>query len=299
MTWLRRWSTRSPRSRRRTTTFSRVCSPRFASELVWADDGERRYQLSDDALAMARRIGDQHTIANVLLLRNMTIASPDTLAQRVAECDELLGIAEELHDPALVFQAAFHRSGTAMEAGNVEGANAMVELAGRLAKELNQPGLLFHTSMMQTSRRIFEGALADAEQGAFTTLELGQHANQGGEAAIFFSELSLEIRRWQGRLREMLPEFADLAGVDGIDFSFPLVRYLYDAGEEDRRSRCATRDHGTAAAPRADAICLRARRSATSAISRLERVTWCTHPRSTTRSRRSQVRSPTRRLRSP
>ena len=93
----------------------------LASELVWADDGERRYQLSDEALAMARRIGDQRTIANVLLLRNMTIASPDTLAQRVAECDELLGIAEGLHDPALVFQAAFHRSGTAMEAGNVEG----------------------------------------------------------------------------------------------------------------------------------------------------------------------------------
>jgi hypothetical protein len=32
----------------------------------------------------------------------------------------------------------------------------------------------------------------------------------------------------------MLPEFADLAGVDGIDFSYPLVRYLYDAGEEER-----------------------------------------------------------------
>lgn len=206
----------------------------LASELVWSDDGERRYQLSDDALAMARRIGDKHTIANVLLLRSMTIASPDTLAQRVAECDELLSIAEALHDPALEFQAAFHRSGTAMEAGNVEAASAMVELAGRLARELNQPSLLFHTSMMRTSRRILEGALDDAEQGASTTLELGQRANQGREAVIFFSELSLEIRRWQGRLREMLPEFADLAGVAGIDFSYPLVRYLYDAGEEER-----------------------------------------------------------------
>ena len=57
----------------------------LASELVWSDEGDRRYELSDDALAMARRIGDERTIAHVLLLRDMTISSPDTLAQRVAE----------------------------------------------------------------------------------------------------------------------------------------------------------------------------------------------------------------------
>jgi DNA-binding SARP family transcriptional activator len=206
----------------------------LASEVVWSDDGERRYELSERALTMARRVGDERTIANVLLRRNLTIGSPDTLADRVAECDELLSIAERLRDPAIHFQAAFHRSGTAMEAGNVDAANAMVELAGRLAHELNQPSLLFHTSMMRTSRRILEGALDDAERGAFSTFELGQRANQGAEALIFFTELLLEIRRWQGRLGEMLGEFAELAGMAGIDFGYSLVRYLYDAGEHDR-----------------------------------------------------------------
>ncbi len=206
----------------------------LASELVWADDGEQRYQLSDRALAMARRVGDRRTIANVLLLRNLTIGSPDTLAARVADCDELLAIAEEMHDPALEFQAAFHRSGTAMEAGNVEAANAMVERAGLLARELNQPSLLFHTSMMRTSRRILEGALDEAEHGAYATFELGQRANQGSEALIFFTELLLEIRRWQGRLAEMLADFRELAGVPGIDFGYSLVRYQYDAGEREQ-----------------------------------------------------------------
>jgi DNA-binding SARP family transcriptional activator/tetratricopeptide (TPR) repeat protein len=206
----------------------------LASEVVWSDDGDLRYELSERALAMARRVGDARTIANVLLLRNLTIASPDTLSLRVAECDELLSIAEELRDPAVQFQAAFHRSGTAMEAGNVAAANEMVDLAGRLARELHQPSLLFHTSMMRTSRRILEGALDEAERGAYTTFELGQRANQGAEALIFFTELLLEIRRWQGRLSEMLPEFADLAGTAGIDFGYSLVRYLYDAGECER-----------------------------------------------------------------
>ena len=88
--------------------------------------------------------------------------------------------------------------------------------------------------MMRTSRRILEGALDEAERGAYTTFELGQRANQGAEALIFFTELLLEIRRWQGRLSEMLPEFADLAGTAGIDFGYSLVRYLYDAGECER-----------------------------------------------------------------
>ena len=205
----------------------------LASEVVWADDAEQCVGLSDRALAMARRVGDTRTLARVLLLRNLTIASPDTLAQRVTDCDELLAIAETLHDPGLMFQAAFHRSGTAMEAGNVAAANEMVELAAQLAQELNQPSLMFLTSMMRTSRRILEGALDEAERGAHATLELGQRANQGGEATIFFTELLLEIRRWQGRLAEVLPDFVELAGVPGIDFGYSLVRYLYDAGEHD------------------------------------------------------------------
>jgi DNA-binding SARP family transcriptional activator len=206
----------------------------LASELVWAPDAERCVELSDRALAMAREVGNTRTLARVLLLRNMTIGSPDTLAQRVADCDELLSIAEELRDPALKFQAAFHRSGTAMEDGNVEAANAMVELAGQLAKELNQPSLLFLTSMMHTGSRILEGALDEAEHGAYATFELGRRVNQGGEALIFFTELLLEIRRWQGRLAEMLPEFRDLVGIEGIDFGYSLVRYLYDAGEQEQ-----------------------------------------------------------------
>jgi DNA-binding SARP family transcriptional activator/tetratricopeptide (TPR) repeat protein len=206
----------------------------LASELVWAPDPERCVELSDRALAMARDAGNTRTLARVLLLRNLTIGSPDSLSQRVAECDELLSIAEELRDPALKFQAAFHRSGTAMEAGNVDAANAMVELAGQLAQELHQPSLLFLTSMMRTARRILEGALDEAERGAYTTFELGQQANQGPEALIFFTELLLEIRRWQGRLPEMLPEFRDLVAVEGVDFGHSLVRYLYDAGEHEQ-----------------------------------------------------------------
>jgi class 3 adenylate cyclase/tetratricopeptide (TPR) repeat protein len=210
----------------------------LASELVWAPDGERRFGLSNQALAMARRTDDPRTLARVLLLRNMTISAPDTLNERIGDCDELLDLAEELRDPAIRFQAAFQRGGTALESGDVAAANDMVDLAGEMVGELHQPSLAWQASFMGTARRILEGALDEAEQNANETLELGRQANQDAEAFIFFTEQMLEIRRWQDRLAEMLDGFRELAGVDGIDFGYSLVRYLYDAGEEDAASEC-------------------------------------------------------------
>ncbi len=205
----------------------------LASELVWAPDGERRFALSDQALAMARRIGDRGALARALLLRNMTISAPDTLDERAAECAELLELAEDLEDPVLRFHAAFQRSGTAVEAGDIDGADAMVDVASRLAEHLRQPDLLWQAGFMETSQLIMAGALEDAEQRALDTFERGRCAQQEGEAMIFFTEQMLEIRRWQGRLPEMVESIRGLAGVDGMDFGYSLVRYLFDAGEED------------------------------------------------------------------
>jgi class 3 adenylate cyclase/tetratricopeptide (TPR) repeat protein len=209
----------------------------LASELVWAADGDRRFQLADQALAMARQIDDLRTLARVLLLRTLTISAPDTLTKRIAECHELARIADELQDPVIGFHAAF-QGGTALESGDFEGASEMVDRAGILAGELRQPRLVWQASVMRTSRRILEGALEDAEQQAIDTLELGRRAEQNAEAFIFFTEQMLEIRRWQDRLNEMLAEFRDVAGVDGIDFGYSLVRYLYDAGEEQAAAAC-------------------------------------------------------------
>jgi tetratricopeptide (TPR) repeat protein len=210
----------------------------LASELVWAEDGDRRFALSDQALATARQIGEPKTLARVLLLRTMATSAPDTLADRIAECDELLNLAEDLQDPAIRLQAAFNRGGTALESGDIAAANEMVERTRDLACDLRQPSVVWLSNMMGTSRRILEGALADAEHAALETLDLGGQANKEAEARIFFTEQMLEIRRWQGRLEEMLPEFQDLAGIDSIDFGYALVRYLHDAGEEQAATSC-------------------------------------------------------------
>ena len=72
-----------------------------------------------------------------------------------------------------------------------------------------------------------------AEETAAETLTLGRRAGQHGEAFIFYNEQILEIRRWQGRLHELLDIVGTLAGNEAVDFGWSLTRYAYDAGEID------------------------------------------------------------------
>ena len=47
-------------------------------------------RLADEALAIARRSGDDSTLAHVLLQNYFTISTPDTLEKRLAYTEELV-----------------------------------------------------------------------------------------------------------------------------------------------------------------------------------------------------------------
>jgi class 3 adenylate cyclase len=209
----------------------------LASELVWSDDGDRRFSLSDHAVAMARRANDPHALARVLGLRIMTILAADTLRERTANCYELLGLAEELQDDLLRFDAAFQRGGTALEAGDAEAAHDMVEVAVRIAGRLQQPRLLWRARLMQTAQAVFRGDLDDAEFYGGEALQLGRRAGQGNDAFLFHTEQQLEIRRWRGRLDEHLGQLRPFAGQPGLDFGAAITRYLFEAGDVEAAGR--------------------------------------------------------------
>ena len=202
----------------------------LASELVWAESGDRRFELSDRALAMARRASDPRALARVLVLRNMTILAPDTLSERTANCYELLGLAEEVQDDTIRFDAAFHRGGTALEAGDAEAANDMVDLAARVASSLRQPRFLWQARLMQTAQAVFRGALDDAEFFADEALEIGRRSGQGADAFVFHTEQTLEIARWRGGLADQVEQLRPFAGQPAWDFGYSITRYLYEAG---------------------------------------------------------------------
>jgi hypothetical protein len=74
-----------------------LLAAQLASELTWAPDGDRRFELSDEAVELSRRSGAARTLVAVLGLRNLTIGAADTLARR-RDGDEMLDAARRTGD---------------------------------------------------------------------------------------------------------------------------------------------------------------------------------------------------------
>ena len=113
----------------------------LALEEWWTGDGPRLARLTGDAIAMARRLGDPATLADVLLNSFYAIWNPSTVHQRLDRTNEVLGLAEQLGDPRIAVRAYHHRARAAMEMGDLSEAQRCAERQARLADEAGEPTL--------------------------------------------------------------------------------------------------------------------------------------------------------------
>lgn len=175
----------------------------LAAELTWAPDGERRFALSDEAVALARRSGDPRTVVSVLGLRSLTITAADTIDTRRRDAQEMLAAAAGVGDELALFHATFQQTGPALDLGDVTTVAGLLERADGLARLLAQPHLIWLVSFSRAGLAIMLGDLDDAEQQVQAALALGVAAGRRMEARAFGAEQLAEIRRLQGRLGEL------------------------------------------------------------------------------------------------
>jgi class 3 adenylate cyclase/tetratricopeptide (TPR) repeat protein len=166
------------------------------------DDNEFRPTV-DEAIAMARRVGDPATVAKVLHLCHAAMLVPDRLAERLATTSEMIAISLELGDPSLRWQAAFDRVLTATEVGDVEEVSAELVIAEELAQEINDPALRYFTATLRGGRALSAGRLDEAEAIAEEILEIGTASGQPDTMTLYGSVL-LSARREQGRIEEVI-----------------------------------------------------------------------------------------------
>ena len=184
---------------------------KIAVELVYTGDAEGVRRRSDEALAMARRLGDPSTLAAVLAPRYNTIrGDPATLDERLANTVELLDVAAGIPDPSLRCEAWAWRGIAALEAADVDTATRCFEVFDRLAAESRQPTARWYSTYMQASRALLAGRFADAERLSADAFRLGRSAGHA-DAEMFFScqriQLAFErdgLDRWERPLRVAL-----------------------------------------------------------------------------------------------
>jgi hypothetical protein len=174
----------------------------LAAELAW-EDRAHAVRLSDEALDLARRSGDDRRLWEVLATRPQVIWAPSSLDERRRNALEQWDAADRIGDASLRWSAIDHLANVAVCAGDIAEAD---RLHGLVIEHCVRSGLAPLRALVARYhgwRRLLAGDVAGAEQAAeeaFTLLSAGQDA----DAALTHATQMLEIRRAQGRCEEVV-----------------------------------------------------------------------------------------------
>jgi hypothetical protein len=205
------------------------------AELMYSGEWERRVALSDEALAIGRRIGDREALITVLNLRFVTLLAPQTLAERRANTVEAVAVAETLSDPLERFYAYHWRAYACIEAGDIVGARSWAAREREIADRYRQPTTLWLASADEANLAIIAGELEAADRLAEAALQIGQQSEPDALACYAAQRTSIAFEAGQAReLRPLLEQaVAANPGVPGFRATLAL------ALAEDSRSDVA------------------------------------------------------------
>jgi tetratricopeptide (TPR) repeat protein len=178
--------------------------------------------MAEEAVEMARRLGDPATLAYALEGRCETYWGPDALGERLALANELIRVAESAGDAERAYAGHDCRFYALLEGGDIPAASQEHEAATQLADELRQPAQLWITATNRANLALFEGRFTDAERAIHDALELGRLA-QSANAELAFDLQLYALRREQGRL-ETLVDTVERA-VDDYP-AYPVLRFI-------------------------------------------------------------------------
>jgi DNA-binding SARP family transcriptional activator len=186
----------------------------LAVELIGDADWRRRARLGDEALEMARRVGDPRTLARVLTMRVLAKWNPRTVADRNRDLQEAWRLAAGIDERLLAGYAAFLGSDAAIEAGDLALAATLLESLGTLAGQLGQPIIGWYEVMARAKLCVVCGSPAEAERLAHAAHEIGRGAGQP-DAAVWLLGQVFVARFLQGTLDAGAPDLPRLFAEPG------------------------------------------------------------------------------------
>jgi DNA-binding CsgD family transcriptional regulator/tetratricopeptide (TPR) repeat protein len=182
----------------------------LARALGLRGDAERGALVRDNAVALAREIGDRRGLVKVLAgsywARGVT-----PLEEILAMLTEARDLASELGDAEAHADAIAWRVPTFVALGDLESARAEVDVLLETAERTAQPFLNHVAEHYGSAIALGDGALAEAEQRAIRSNEWSRLLS-GRDASGTFGIQMFGIRREQGRLAELAPAVRILAG---------------------------------------------------------------------------------------
>ena len=167
----------------------------LANELTYNNDYPARRSYADEAIALARGLGEPSHLFRVMNLIFHAIWNPETLDERVAMSAESRDLADQVGDPGIRFWAAHRHYLNLLQSGQIDQADRCLDEQYEIAEGLEQPLYRWVDRFSQAARLLLSGDYMEAERAALEALRYGEESDQP-EAATFF-RLNMMTVFWQ------------------------------------------------------------------------------------------------------
>ena len=222
---------------------------RLAVRLDPATEQPRREALLDEAIAMARAVGDRAALARMLALSPLVHWRPESSERREADAAEVIALAASGGDREAALWARIVLHADRFADGDVAGADRELAAYDRLAGELGRRYYRWYGQVMAATRAIFDGRLDAGRQLAAEAVGDNREHEEDPEQEWVVQQLLLA--RIAGR--------PDDVPLDGLrDFAarypgMPVWRALLAVGEWVAGNADAARAASEECAPRGPA----------------------------------------------
>jgi tetratricopeptide (TPR) repeat protein len=176
---------------------------RLATELYPTDQPDRCAALSEQAVAMARRLGDPEALLVALHGRHWAMMAPDGVGGRLANAAELLDVGATVGDQEMTFLAHHVRLHCFLELCDVGGVDAELKAMAHVADRIRQPVYQWHAASLRVMRTLLDGRLDEAEGVARGLLDPASPSRSDHLTYLVECILMVAIRWAQGRLGEV------------------------------------------------------------------------------------------------
>jgi tetratricopeptide (TPR) repeat protein len=148
-------------------------------------DRDRRLPLSEGAVEMARRIGDQRTLAYTLDARCISMVDPGSMEEFKEIALEIVSVAEELGEVERAFTGTLYLVCSRLQQCDIEGARKALEALTRHGEELRVATYRWGSAEVEAALALFEGRFDAAEELIAIGYEAGQHAIRFNAASAY------------------------------------------------------------------------------------------------------------------
>jgi eukaryotic-like serine/threonine-protein kinase len=182
---------------------------RLAGALRDQPAAERRASLCQEAVELARNLGEPATLAYALEGTYSALSWPRDADAWLAMARELARLSDETGDAEHAFNGHQHAWGAYMVRGDMRAADGELSQMTELARGLRQPAQTWSLAMSQASRAMFEGRFEEAERvidGAVELRSRGHGALGGVDDTTFYYVTHLQawaLRRERGGLEDV------------------------------------------------------------------------------------------------